>query len=33
MPKNLVAVSRKAHAPFELVEREITAPAAGQVRI
>src|SRR5277367_2640643 len=33
MPTNLVAVSSKAHAPFELVEREIAAPGAGQVRI
>ena len=33
MPKNFVAISNKPHAPFEFEEREITAPAAGQVRI
>src|SRR5258706_13881902 len=33
MAKNLVAQVSKAGGDFELVEREIPAPAAGEVRI
>ena len=33
MPKNLVAQVTKPGAPFELVERDIPQPGAGQVRI
>ena len=33
MPKNLVAQVTKPGAPFELVERDMPQPEAGQVRI
>jgi len=33
MPKMRVAQVSRAHGPFELVERDIPEPGAGQVRV